>query len=101
MPDVKKYVVTEKHTLNHKVNDVIELTELAAKSLSGKIRLKDDVDNEGAEPVVITELKAEVVALTESLALAEAEIVELKSEAESLKVETVKKEEAKSQSKKA
>lgn len=37
MSDVKKYVVTEKHTLNHKVGDVIELTESAAAKLVNKI----------------------------------------------------------------
>jgi hypothetical protein len=35
----QKYIVTQKHTLNHAINDVIELTDKKAFALSGKIEL--------------------------------------------------------------
>lgn len=35
----QKYMVTQKHTLNHAINDVIELTDKKAFALSGKIEL--------------------------------------------------------------
>jgi|GEM_PF-2115419 len=34
-----KYTVIAKHTLDHKVGDIIELTDLQAKNLANKVEL--------------------------------------------------------------
>jgi len=44
----KTYIVTQKHTLGHKVGAEIELSDKQAKNLVGKVRLKDDVIADGS-----------------------------------------------------
>ena len=57
----KTYIVTRKHTLNHKIGDEIELNEQQAKNLTGKIRLKDEAVIDGVDPDAAT--KAEELEL--------------------------------------
>ena len=52
----KKYIVEMKHTLNYKVGQMVELTDKKAKSLSGKIRLKSELDNESESQNTVMEL---------------------------------------------
>ena len=39
MTDTKKYIVTKKHTFDHKVGDIIDLTDKQALNLANKINL--------------------------------------------------------------
>lgn len=41
----RKYIVTQTNTLNHKVGDVIELTDTKAAALVNKVRLQDKPAN--------------------------------------------------------
>lgn len=52
----KKYVVLMKHTLNYKVNQIVELTDKKAESLSGKVRLKSELEIESESQKTVMEL---------------------------------------------
>lgn len=70
----QKYVVTQKHTLGHKVGATVSLTEKQAASLVNKVRLQAEL-NAASEPSAATKkLKTE----NEKL---KAEIAELKKPA--------------------
>jgi len=60
----KKYVVTMKHTLNYKIGQMVELTDAKAKSLSGKVRLKSELDGESESQKTVMELTSKNEALT-------------------------------------
>jgi len=69
-----KYEVTQKHTLGHKVGDVIELTENQAKCLVNKVRLIPVIEPVAepaveevseAEPETEVEVEVEVEAAAE------------------------------------
>lgn len=64
------YIVTKKHCLGHEVGAEINLTEQKAAALIGKIRLKDEVEDEnelaqaaGKAQEKINELEKEVADL--------------------------------------
>ena len=52
----KKYIVTMPHTLGYKVGQMVELTDKKAKSLSGKVRLKSELDTESQAETSLIEL---------------------------------------------
>jgi len=52
----KKYVVTMKHCLNYKVGQMVELTDKKATALSGKVRLKSELDGESESQKTVMEL---------------------------------------------
>lgn len=67
MAKTKKYVVIKKHCLGHEIGAEINLTEGRALALVGKIRLKDEVEDEnklaeaaGKAQETINELEKEV-----------------------------------------
>ena len=45
MPETKKYIVTQKHALNYKVGEVIDLTNVDALKLVNKIKLAPVVES--------------------------------------------------------
>jgi len=63
-----KYVVIKKHTLNHKVGDVVSLTEKKAKALIGKVRLQADVEKDTSKEDELKALKKENAELKAKIA---------------------------------
>ena len=104
----KKYEVTRKHCLNHKIGDVIELTDDKARKLSGKVepfvpKVESEYSEEkvkkfisDAEDAVIEAIEradkaeAELLAETERADKAEAAVEALKKAAESPQAEKKK-----------
>lgn len=64
----KKYVVTMKHCLNYKVGQVVELTDKKAAALSGKHRLKSELDLESESQSHVIELTKENESLSKEVA---------------------------------
>lgn len=65
--ETKKYIVTMPHTLNYKVDQMVELTDKKAAALSGKVRLKSDLDEETQSQKTVMELTKENESLTKEV----------------------------------
>jgi hypothetical protein len=59
MADTKKYIVTEKHALGHKVGDTIELTDANALKLVNKIKLAPVIEKPVEEVKPVSPVKKE------------------------------------------
>ncbi len=80
----KEYVVTMPNTLDHKVGDTVQLTELQASRLVNKVRLKDEAAKQsaaGRKSAEVTKLTEEVAKLGDQLKLLHTENVALKAAA--------------------
>jgi len=86
MADKKeKYVVTQKHTLDHKVGTVISLTEKRAASLVNKVQLQSELSLAGKPAQAIKDLEDENSKLSDEMTTLVDENTKLINEIKELK----------------
>lgn len=92
MAKTQKYLVVKKHTLGHAIGDELSLTDLQAKSLVGKIKLKSDGAIDKAKTDLVGKLKKENKKLTDENTdlLAEVAVLNEAGEAMGLKLDELK-----------